>query len=240
MDEKQDPVALENGAPVEDTAEAASPFRVRDCALIAMASGRRAQNLRELRDILQTIDESSIYHHFWGNRLRPRFDDPEYQNDFASWANRELRDGKVAERLGVIDPTVHDTLEELRQELIDVIEQRLDETEQVAWSKPDRQFNFLTSTIVVFDTTLQMKQPIDLVTSVPAMSPSSIFYHVIDARRRTPGSVDDIRSWLCGLDGEYQDLCDEIAKLDPFFSSLTELRDQLAKVLTTYFEGEGR
>lgn len=240
MDEKQNPVALESGAPAAEEDQVNSPFRVRDCALIAMATGRRAQNLRELRDILQTIDESSIYHHFWGNRLRPRFDDPEYQNDFASWAHHELRDGKVAERLGVIDPTVHDTLESLRQELIEVIEERLDETEQVAWSKPDRQFNFLTSTIVVFDTTLRMREPLELVTAVPAMSPSSVFYHVIDARRRTPDSVDDFRSWLSGFDGEYQDLCDEIARPDPFFSSLTELRDQLTRVLTTYFGGAGQ
>lgn len=215
------------------------PFQVKDCALIAIATGRRAQNLRELRGILQTIDPGSIYYHFWGSRLQPRFDDPEYQNDFASWANRALRDGKAAERLGVIDPTEFQNLEELRQELIDVIEERLDESEQVLWARTDMQFNFLTSQIVVFDTHKVINEPEQLVTAVPSMSASSIFYHVIDARRRTIDSIDDFRSWLSGFGSgfgdTYRDLSEQIADLDPFFSTLPDLRDQLAALLTAYF-----
>lgn len=212
-------------------------FRVRDCALIAMATGRRAQNLRELRHILAVIDENSIYHHFWGSRLRASFDDPEYQNDFASWVHRELRDGRMAEQLGVVDPTDFDTLEDLRQELIDLIDERLDEMEQVPWSKTDHQFNFLTSQIVIFDSALVMNEPRELAEVVPAMSPSSIFYHVIDARRRTHDSVDDFRAWLGGFGDQYADLAATIAEIDPFFSTLSELRDELGRVLIDYFQG---
>jgi hypothetical protein len=212
-------------------------FRIRDCALIAMATGRRAQTLRELRDILTTIEESSIYHHFWGSRLRARFGDPEYQNDFASWAHRELRDGQMAERLGVVDPTDFDTLDDLRQELIDLIDERLDEIEMVPWSKTDHQFNFLTSQIVIFDSAIEMKEPRELAEVVATISPSSVFYHVIDARRRTPDSVDDFRAWLGGFGDQYADLCAAIADIDPFFSTLTELRDELGRVLVRYFRG---
>ena len=212
-------------------------FRVRDCALIAMATGRRAQNLRELRHILAVIDENSIYHHFWGSRLRASFDDPEYQHDFASWVHRELRDGRMAEKLGVVDPTDFDTLEDLRQELLDLIDERLDEMEQVPWSKTDHQFNFLTSQIVIFDSSLVMNEPRELAEAVPAMSPSSIFYHVIDARRRTPDSVDDFRAWLGGFGDQYADLSAAIAEIDPFFSTLSELRDELGHVLIDYFQG---
>ncbi|MCK4306155.1 MAG: hypothetical protein KAY24_18085 [Candidatus Eisenbacteria sp.] len=212
-----------------------------DCALVAMATGRRAQNLRELRDILQTIDPSSVYYHFWGSRLQPRLDDPEYQNDFASWAHHALRDGKTAERLGVIDPTDFQSLEELRQELVDVIEERLDESEHVSWSKVDMQFNFLTSQIVVFDTHKEISDPKQLVTAIPSMSAGSIFYHVIDARRRTVDSVDDVRAWLCGYGSQfgdtYRDLSEQMAGVDPFFSTLTELRDELAALLKAYFGG---
>jgi len=219
-------------------------FHVKDCALIAIATGRRAQNLREVRDILQTIDEGSIYYHFWGSRLQPRFDDPEYLNDFAAWAHRALRDGKAAERLGVIDPTAHSNLEELRQELIEAIETRLDEEEHVTWVKSDMQFNFLTSQIVVFDTHRIITDPSDLVQAVPAMSASSIFYHLIDARRRTLDGIDDFRSWLSGYGSpfgdRYQDLSEQIADIDPFFSSLSELRGELAAILSNYFKGVGK
>jgi len=210
-------------------------FQVKDCALIALATGRRAQNLRELRNGLQVIDAGSIDYHFWGARLRPRFDDPEYQNDFAAWARHALHDGKMAERLGVIDPTDFDSLEELRHELIDVIEERLDESESVNWSRSDQQFNFINSQIVVFDTHRAIGTPEQLAPLVASLSPSSIFYHVIDARRRTPDGSDDFRAWLMGFGDTYQDLCAQIAGLDPFFPTLTELRDGLASLLRRYF-----
>src|SRR5687767_14391939 len=39
------------------------PFVVKDCTLVAIATGRRAQNLRELRDQLQIVHPGSIYYH---------------------------------------------------------------------------------------------------------------------------------------------------------------------------------
>ena len=98
-------------------------FAVKDCAVVAIATGRHALNLRELREHLISVDPDSIYHHFWGGLLRPRFDDPEYNNDFAAWAYRGLHESKLAERLGVIDPSDYTDLETLRQDLIDIIEE---------------------------------------------------------------------------------------------------------------------
>jgi hypothetical protein len=213
------------------------PFAVKDCALIAIATGYKAQNLRELRDRLQTIEAGSIYYHFWGGRLRPGFDDPEYNNDFASWARHALHDGKMAERLGAIDPREFETLEELRQELIEVIEERLDETEMVPWAHREEQFNFLTSQIVVFSTHRELNEPRELVKAIPHMSVGSIFYHFIDAMRRTPDKVDDFREWLSGFGDTYTPLCAKIANLDPYFLTLTQLRTELEKIFTSYFEG---
>ena len=213
------------------------PFQIKDCALVALAAGRRAQSLRELRDGLEVIDPASIYYHFWGARLRPRFDDPEYQNDFAAWAHHALHDGAIAERLGVIDPTDFDNLEDLRRELMDVIDERLDESEALSWVRADQQFRFLTSQIVVFDTKREITEARDLADAVASMSPSSIFYHVIDARRRTPDSLDDFRAWLLGFGEIHLDLCLQIAGIDPFFSTLTELRESLAGLLRRHFAG---
>ena len=71
------------------------PFAIKDCALVSIATGRRAQNLRELRDNIVTIHPGSIYYHFWGVLLRPSFDDPEYNNDFAVWVRHALNDEKA-------------------------------------------------------------------------------------------------------------------------------------------------
>ena len=213
------------------------PFVIKDCALIALASGVRAQNLRELKDCIQRIESACIYYHFWGGRLRARFDDPEFSNDFASWARHALHDRKIAEHLGAIDPTEIDSLEDLRQELIEVIEERLDESVMVTWAKADQQFNFITSQTVVFTTNKQIQKPEDLAMAVPIMSLGSIFYHFIDARQRTPGRIDDFREWLSGFKEDHEDLQSEIANLDPYFPTLTEIRDQLSSIFRNYFGG---
>ncbi len=208
-----------------------------DCALTSIATGKKAQNLRELRDRLLTVHPGSIYYHFWGGLMRPSFVEPEYNNDFASWAYHGLHDRILAERLAVIDPTDFENLETLRQELIEVIEERLDEVEIVPWSRSDQQFHFIRSQIVVIDTHHTIREPIELVSIIPNLPVSSIFYHFIDARRRTEGNTDDFRAWLAGFKDDYSELAAGLAEIDPYFSSLTELRDQLAHEFSHYFDG---
>jgi hypothetical protein len=210
-------------------------FQVQDCVVAAIATGKRAQNLRELRNNLLTIHPESIYYHFWGNLLRPRFDDAEYHNDFAIWSLHALQDAVLAERLGVIDPTEYIDLESLREQVVEVIEERLDELEHVPWSKPDKQFHFVRSQIVVFDTHLRVERPEELAQAMPSVSIGSIFLHFIDARRRTADRVDDFRAWIEDCFDGYEDLNDSLAKLDPFFSGLSELRNELVKVFDSYF-----
>lgn len=210
------------------------PFAVKECALLAIAAGKKAQNLLELRNRLETISTDCIYYHFWGGLLHSKFDNPEYQNDFASWAQDGLHDGALAERLGIIDPTDCDDLEDLRQELLDVIDGRLDETEIIPWAKPGNHFHFIRSQIVVVDTLKRIHRPEELRVLVPHLSTSSIFYHFIDARRRSPRAVDDFSLWLEAADGKYRDVIGGLKSVDPYFSSLVELRMQIAAVFTEY------
>ncbi|MDT8273052.1 MAG: DUF5752 family protein [Desulfomonilia bacterium] len=213
------------------------PFAVKDCALIALATGEQAQNLRELRDRLQTTRISCIYYHFWGGLLRPRFDDPEYQNDFSIWVSHSLHDKVLAERLALINPTDFEDLEGVRGKLIDVIEDRLDETGIVPWANPSQRFYFVRSQIVVFDTGTRILDPEDLGTIMPHLSAGSIFYHFIDARRRTPLGNDDFHEWLMGFGERFSPLIRSISAIDPYFTTLTDLRTELSAVLKEYLQG---
>jgi hypothetical protein len=212
-------------------------FHVRDCALVAQATGRSAQNLRELREGLLYVHPGSIYHHFWGRFLRPNFDEPEYNNDFASWAHRALHDNALAERLSVVNPAHFNSLDDLRQELIEVVEARLDESDLVPWARADQQFHFVRSKIIVFDTGIQVARPEDLVRLLPRMSSGSVFYHFIDARRRTAQRGDDFSQWLIGLGDGCGPLQERLVAVDPYFSSMAELREELAEILCGFFGG---
>jgi hypothetical protein len=82
---------------------------------VTIATGKKAQNLKEMKEHLLNIHLGSIYHHFWGGLLRLRFDEPEYNNDFAEWVHHALQDNILAERLSVIDPDPFINLESLHQ-----------------------------------------------------------------------------------------------------------------------------
>ena len=219
---------MEEAAPQD--ANVPSAFEVRDCALVALATGRRAQNLKELRAELLTVSPSSIYFHFWGALLQPGFEEREYNNDIAEWVRHEIHDRVLAERLGVIDPSDYHDLEYLRMALADTIELRLEETEPIVWSRPDRQFEFLRSQIVVFRTPLRIEHPAELPALTRRMSPSSVFYHFIDARRRTTDGRDDFRVWLDQWGQRYHPLNEALAAIDPYFTTLVDLREEVAAI----------
>ena len=210
------------------------PFAVKDCALIAIATGERANDLRELRDRLETTRPGCIYYHFWGALLRPSFDDPEYQNDFAVWAYHGLHDRFLAERLALVDPTDFHDLEDLRRELIEIIEERLDENELVPWAAANQQFHFTRSQIVVFDTRTRISKPEELKEQIPQLTVGSVFYHFVDARRRTHSRSDDFSEWLKCFGNSHSDLLAQIAAMDPYFKSLTELRAQFGEIFKEY------
>lgn len=215
-------------------------FSVKDCALISIATGEKAVTLTELRDRLQTISQDSIYHHFWGGLLGARFEEREFNNDFAGWVRHSLLDPVLAERLAVIDPVEFRDPEALRQELLELIEERLDESEDIRWLRGARQFEFIRSQIVVFDTGRRLSRPEDLVDQIPQMSTSSIFYHFIDARRRLESGSDDFRFWLYGFGSDYGPLSQRLAEIDPFFSSLSQIRQALAEAVANHFQGGGK
>lgn len=206
-------------------------FAVKDCAMIAIATATKAHTLAELRDRLLTVSSDSIYYHFWGGLLHSRFEEREYNNDFASWAHRCLHDARLAERLAVIDPGDARDLEELRQHLIDIIEERMDERTYIPWGPGTQPFEFMRSQLVVFDTHRRMEHPAELAEALPHFSTSSIFYHFIDARRRSPENSDDFRAWISSWGREYDEVVARLAKVDPYFGTLTELRDRLAHQL---------
>ncbi len=207
-------------------------FYLKDCNLALIATGIVAESLHELRDKLYLVPDSSLYYHFWGSRLRISFVHPEFHNDFSHWAHVELRDEVLTERLAIIDPTEYTNLGELRKKVIDVIEERIDEIEYVSWSRRGIKFHFLRSITIVYDLELQTEVPSDLKAFVQKMTPNSIFYHFIDARRRTENRTDDFSHWLSGFDKQYEPLIRKLQQLDPYFLSLSEIKQKLIQLFT--------
>lgn len=227
-------------SPSQQSAGAADSFEVRDCALITRtANVHPALNLRELRDRLEMCPSASLYHHFCETKLRPTFDDPEYPNDFAGWAAHALRDAVLAERLGVLNPYEFEQLDDLRQATLDIIDDRLSESVIVPWSPAESQFHFLQAMTIVFDTGTLIPSLPDLRSAVSGMSPGSIYFHFIEARRRVPIGLDDFAAWVLGQGDDGARLANELARVDFYFLSLREIKERILAVLARPTEGRG-
>lgn len=214
-------------------------FKVINCSFASVATGVHAGSLLELHDKLLTIDEGVIYHHFWGGLMYPKFTHPQHHNDFSRWAYYRLNDHILAERLNIIDPTEFDTLESLRQGLLETVEERMDETESIIWTKREDRFYFVNSTMITFNSTFSIAKPEDFHEILKKLPPGCIFYHFIDARRRTPERIDDFSSWLKTFGESYQPLIQQIEEIDSFFLSLTDIRNRLTEVSHQFFNEKG-
>lgn len=203
------------------------PFQVKDCALAAIATGAKAQTLSELGDRIASAPLSSIHYHFWESRLSTAYEAREYHNDFANWAHNNLHDDVLAERLDLINPTDYHDLAQLRDDLIDLINNRVEELDIIPSVTKENRFEFIRSKIVVFWTPYTISEPRELVEIVPKLPHSSIFYHVIDATKRLPNRSNDFRSWLKTFGDRYEPLVEDLRKIDPYFIALPTLQERL-------------
>lgn len=207
-------------------------FIVQDCTLLTKTSGVPAAiNLRELRERLASCGQDVLYHHFCEIPLVPSFDNPDSRNDFAVWALLQLGDRVLAERLGIIDPYVYSDLEELRAQVLEVLDERLSELPFSPSCQPGGELFFSEAVTVVFDTGLRITTPEELPAAIDKMTNGSIYFHFMEARRRDPLGQDDFSAWLAGFPDQ-EVWCNALQSVDFAFYTLSELRSALVRLLT--------
>ncbi len=215
-----------------------NPFEIKDCALLVRMSGLPpAINLRELRMRISACSESVLFHHFCETLMRPTFDNPDYRNDFAVWAKLYLGDRVLAERLGIIDPYAMGAIGELRNVVLEILEDRLSEISDVSSVSRGDEFFFLEATTVTFDTGDRIHHPRDLAAAVRGMTNGSIYYHFLEARRRLEGGRDDFSVWLQEEPEKNRKLIEALGSFDFYFYSLAELKRKIVQAISA---GKGR
>lgn len=212
-------------------------MEIKDCDLLVTTTGLSAGNLRSLRDCMEAVPAGSIYHHFYGRLLRPVFDEPEYNNDFASWVNWHLKRKALAEKLSMVVPSDFDSLEGVRGELVRVIDDHIAEAGDYMETPLDERFRFLRGHMVIFDSGMSVEEPADLFKMIDHLSQGSIYYHFVDARFRRLDHGNDFSAWFEGLGGEYAQVAERLMYVDPYFSSVEGIRRTLIRILETTIPG---
>lgn len=209
------------------------PFLQQGCALVTMSTGLRAQNLKELSQGIAQVSEQCLHYHFWGRLLRPQFGEADFTNDFAAWVGGPANDPATAERLNMLNPSDTESFEELRRDILDILEERLSRDDFLSWARANRDFFFTDAAMIVFDTGLRADSPEALGALVSQASQGSLFFHFVDARRRTPDHSDDYSAWLLhGGESPQSPRVLTLRALDPFLLRVPDLRHRIVDALS--------
>jgi hypothetical protein len=188
--------------------------------------GLKAETEKELAGLIKLVSLDSIYYHTCGLLLRHRYRAGTFSNDFATWAAVQVGDRVLGERLAVLDPLSFDTLVDLRDEIVSVIDSHLKSiavVPRVVYGEP---FNFIQSRIVAVPAGTVAYTLEEFRQAVSEVDDRTLYYHTLDARIQRKHRQNDFSSWLRDR-LSLRALAARIEVLNPFTGGLEQVRTQM-------------
>jgi len=199
----------------------------------------RAENERQLAERMEEVPLDAIYYHTHSFFLRHRFLAGAFPNDFATWAASQVRDGVLGERLAMVDPAAFQNLQDLREELIAVIDDHLRNLQVIPGVLFGEPFDFIQSRIVEIPTVREVRTLEEFREAVLDVDVSAIYFHLVEARLRLGRGRNDFAAWLeqsLGL----AELAARVQAVDPYAGSLERTRMRLIQLCDDALAGGAR
>ncbi len=218
---------------------AAVPFRFYGCIELMEMLGLRARDERELMEVLERAPLGSVYYHTHSVFLRHPQMMGAYPNDFASWVATQVRDQVLAERLAVVDPVALQNLEQLREELVSIIDHHiasLHPVPRVVFGDP---FFFVQSHVIEVPTAIEAWTLGEFRRGLAKVEASSIYFHALESRVRRGHRRGDFAEWI-GQALRLTSLAEEVAQINPYLGGLEEIRIRMLRLIDTALDGEAR
>ncbi|GIX49443.1 MAG: hypothetical protein KatS3mg131_3654 [Candidatus Tectimicrobiota bacterium] len=206
-----------------------SPFVFWKAAFLVEVLPLRAASLSQLLTGVTLAPELSIFHHLHQRFFYEPARLPEYPNDFAAWADRELGDAVVAERLANLNLFRSIDLAVVRRELSVILAQHLQEHGDARRVAAGSAFRFCQPRLVVFPSGQQARTPAEFLEVLRRVDSDTIGYHLF-APKITPGPVaNDFAVWFAQWG--YHDLARQLDAFDPYLNSLEDNRAYLLELI---------
>ncbi len=203
-----------------------TPFTFIGCSELQELLGKKADDEKELAELLEEVPVDSVYFHTHSYFLRHSVIAGAYANDFAHWVVTQVRDRVLGERLAVLDPFDFASLEELREEIISIIDDHLSRTSVVPRVIFGESFHFNQSRIIEVPTGLQARTLSEFRNALAEVDASAIYYHMFEARFRLHREESDFAFWVRQALG-LPDLAAKLRAINPYLGSLERLRSGL-------------
>jgi hypothetical protein len=209
---------------------AKSPFYFTTADHLLRIGKERANNLGELLEALRTVPDDSIFQHTFRTLQEHHFIREGFSNDFAHWAFAACNEVGLAERLASVDVREYTSLSSLRERIIKVVEDYIQQNPRARERAALEPFYFCASDTIVIPTQLSASDLQEFIDAMEKVSLHSIHYHFIEARLRLKLTSNDFSVWL-ERDLDMPTLAERINRVDIYTSTLQEVRQQIVRTL---------
>jgi len=205
----------------------ASRFEFRQVAVLLEVTSCRAASVSQLLTGVTLAPDASIFYHLH----RPFFQDsdrlPSYPNDFAGWAERDLGDAMLAERLANLNLVRTPELATVRREISIILAERLQQAGDTKTVRPGLEFIFCEPLMVEFGSGSVAHSAKDFVALLRELPAETIGYHLFASflAADAPGFARWFRDQ--GHDG----LAQQLETFDPYLNCLEDNRQYLIELI---------
>ena len=208
-------------------------FQFYKCYTIVELTGDQARDIKEFVEILRYVDSASIFGHTHRTFFKHHFARDLYSNDFAYWISEVLQERRLGERVASIDLTRYQDIEQLRKDLIEIIESYIANQVQFRSVPKGEEFHF-TKAISLIQPTCYVGHSIhEFLDCLKRVDISSLYYHFFEADLRLKRATNDFSFWIEDtLNGA--ELAHKIQRINPYMSTLEELREKIVKLIKAY------
>jgi hypothetical protein len=181
---------------VQLTSSVNTPFYFNSAEHVVRVERQRPADLVGLLNALKACSQESIFQHTFRTLKQHHFIQEGYSNDFAHWALASCNEPGLAERLSSIDVRDFTTIPSLRERLIQVVEEYLNDNPAARNRPAAEPFYFCSSGTVVLPTSVVARNLNEFCTALEHVSVHSVHYHFIEARVRLQLNSNDFSAWL--------------------------------------------
>ena len=211
---------------------AEAPFAFIGCSELQESIAHQADDEKELAELIEEVPLDSIHFHTHSYFLRHGLIEGTYPN-----VVMQIGDHVLGERLAVLDPFDYPDLENLREELISIIDDHLSRSPiipRVVFGQP---FHFKRSRILEVPIGLKAHTLQDFRDMVADIDVSTIYFHMFEAHFRLRRAENDFSAWIRTSLG-LTNLADRIRSINPYQGSLERLRSKLITACDEFLTGD--
>jgi hypothetical protein len=206
------------------------PFYFNTSEHLLRIGREKACTLSELLDALRSCPDDSIFQHTFRTLQEHHFIRQGFSNDFAHWSLSACHEPILAEQLASVDVREYTAIAGLRERMVEIVEQFLQEHPRSASRPAHEPFFFCAADLVVLPTPFVPDTVSGFIDGLRQVSVHSIHHHFIEARLRLQRMSNDFSQWLeeeVGL----RETALAIERIDIYTNTLDGVRQQIARLV---------